>query len=178
MTLTLSDPQAARKTTTKRIEISNLGQVSGAFAAHLHTARPFPPAVMPREWAIDVRSHPSIRSGAWSRRTFRQQQSPIIRCCCHQLRSLVWIHSLAGTVSYSANLGRAQSSSVLSLFAMTKVDLRNEVGAIVDAFSSRVLSDHTTNIYGNVNYVKTFFQGTVIHVFDGPCRGGRMPSES
>ena len=94
MTLTLSDPQAARKTTTKRIEISNLGQVSGAFAAHLHTARPFPPAVMPREWAIDVRSHPSS-SGAWSRRTFRQKQSPIFRCCCHQLLSLVWIHSLA-----------------------------------------------------------------------------------
>jgi hypothetical protein len=66
------------------------------------------------------------------------------------------------------------------LFAIPKVDPRNEVGAIVHAVSNRVLSDHHTakNIYGNVNNVKTFFQGTVIHVFDGPCRGGRMPSES
>jgi hypothetical protein len=56
---------------------------------------------------------------------------------------------------------------------MTKVDLRNEVGAIVDAFSSRVLSDHTTNIYGNVNYVKTFLQGTSVNVFDRRAPGGK-----
>ena len=53
--------------------------------------------------------------------------------------------------------------SSLSLFAMPKVDPRNEVGAIVHAVSNRVLSDHTTkNIYGNVNNAKTFLQGTVI----------------
>jgi hypothetical protein len=61
------------------------------------------------------------------------------------------------------------------LFAIPKVDPRNEVGAIVHAVSNRVLSDHHTakNIYGNVNNVKTFFQGTVIHVFDGPMPGGK-----
>ena len=59
---------------------------------------------------------------------------------------------------------------VLSLFAMPKVDPRNEVGAIVHA----VLSDHTAkNIYDNVNYAKTFLQGTVINVFDGRTPGGK-----
>ena len=72
------------------------------------------------------------------------------------------------------------SKEVLSLFAMPKVDPRNEVGAIVHAVSNRVLSDHTAkNIFGNVNYAKTFLQGTVIHVFDGRTPGGGgMPSGS
>ena len=53
------------------------------------------------------------------------------------------------------------SKEVLSLFAMPKVNWRNEVGKIVRAVSNRVLSDHTAkNIYGNVNYAKTFLQGT------------------
>ena len=66
------------------------------------------------------------------------------------------------------------SKEVLSLFAMPKVDPRNEVGAIVHAVSNRVLSDHTAkNIYGNVNYAKTFLQGTVINVFDGRTPGGK-----
>jgi hypothetical protein len=57
---------------------------------------------------------------------------------------------------------------------MPKVDLRNEVGAIVHAVSNRVLSDHTTkNIYGNVNYAKTFLQGTVVNDFDGRAPGGK-----
>ena len=55
----------------------------------------------------------------------------------------------------------------------------NEVGAIVHAVLNRVLSNHTTkNIYGNVNYAKTFLQGTIINVFDGRTPGGRMPSGS
>jgi hypothetical protein len=63
---------------------------------------------------------------------------------------------------------------VLSLFAMPKVDPRNEVGAIVHAVSNRVLSDHTAkNIYGNVNYAKMFLQGTIVNVFDGRARGGK-----
>ena len=56
---------------------------------------------------------------------------------------------------------------------MPKVDPRNEVGAIVHAVSNRVLSDHTAkNIYGNVNYAKTFLQGTIINVYDGRTPGG------
>jgi hypothetical protein len=59
------------------------------------------------------------------------------------------------------------SKEVLSLFVMPKVDPRNKVGAIVHTVSNRVLSDNTAkNIYGNVNYAKTFLQGTVINVFD------------
>ncbi len=63
----------------------------------------------------------------------------------------------------------------LSLFAMpTKVDGRNEVGAIVHAVANRVLSDHTaTNIFGNVNYSKHFLQGTVVCVFNGCVPGGK-----
>ena len=69
-------------------------------------------------------------------------------------------------------LSSFQASSVLSLFA-TQVDPRNEVGTIVHAVLNRVLSDHSTkNIYGNVNYAKTFLQGTVIHVFDERTPGG------
>ena len=61
----------------------------------------------------------------------------------------------------------------LSLFVMPKVDPRNEVGVIVQAVSNRVLSDHTAkNIYGNVNYAKTFLQGTVMNVFEGRTPGG------
>jgi hypothetical protein len=47
------------------------------------------------------------------------------------------------------------------------------VGVIVQAVSNRVLSDHTVkNIYGNVNYAKTFLQGTVMNVFEGRTPGG------
>jgi hypothetical protein len=63
---------------------------------------------------------------------------------------------------------------------MPKVDPRNEVGAIVHAVANRVLSDHTAkNIYGNVNYAKTFLQGTVVNVFDGSrCTPKNLRSES
>ncbi len=62
----------------------------------------------------------------------------------------------------------------LSLFAMpTKVDGRNEVGAIVHAVANRVLSNHTAkNIFGNVNYSKHFLQGTIVGVFNGCAPGG------
>ena len=50
---------------------------------------------------------------------------------------------------------------------MPKVNPKNKVGAIVHTISNRVLSDHTAkNIYGNVNYAKTFLQGTVMLFFD------------
>ncbi len=69
--------------------------------------------------------------------------------------------------------------SSMSLFAMPKFDPRNEVGAIVHAISNRVLKDHTAkNIYGNVNYAKTFLQGTVMNVFEGHVTGGRLLSGS
>ena len=71
--------------------------------------------------------------------------------------------------------------SVLSIVIVcdAKFDLRNEVGAIVHTISNRVLSNHTVkNIYGNVNYVKTFFQGIIVNDFDGRAPGGRMPSGS
>jgi hypothetical protein len=62
---------------------------------------------------------------------------------------------------------------------MPKVNPRNKVGAIVHSVMNRVLSNHTRrNIYGNVNYAKTFIQGTVVNVFDGHMPGGRMPSGS
>ena len=64
--------------------------------------------------------------------------------------------------------------SSLSLFAMPKVDPRNEVGAIIHTISNRVLSDHAAkNIYGNINYAKMFLQGTVVNVFDGRAPGGK-----
>ena len=48
------------------------------------------------------------------------------------------------------------------------------MGVIVHAVSHRVLSDHTTkNIYGDVNYAKTFLQGTIANVFDGHAPGGK-----
>jgi hypothetical protein len=48
------------------------------------------------------------------------------------------------------------------------------VGAIVHAVWNRVLSVHTMkNIYGNVNYAKTFLQGTVINVFGRRTPGGK-----
>jgi hypothetical protein len=57
---------------------------------------------------------------------------------------------------------------------MPKVDPRNELGAILHAELNRVLSEHTgKNIYGNVNYAKTFLQGTVVNVFDGRAPGGK-----
>ena len=56
----------------------------------------------------------------------------------------------------------------------TKVDVRNEVGAIVHAVANKVLSNHTAkNIFGNVNYSKHFLQGTVVGVFDGRTPGGK-----
>ena len=56
----------------------------------------------------------------------------------------------------------------------TKKDLRNEVGAIVNAVANRALSDHTAkNIFGNVNYAKHFLQGTVVGFFDGRAPGGK-----
>ena len=68
-------------------------------------------------------------------------------------------------------LSSFRASSVSSLFAMPKVGVKNEVGAIVHTDSNRVLSDHTMkNIYGKVNYAKTFLQGTVF--FDGCAPGG------
>ena len=55
---------------------------------------------------------------------------------------------------------------------MPKVDPRNKVGAIVHTVSNRVLSNHTAkNIYGNVNYAKTFLQGTIMNVFEGHAPG-------
>jgi len=66
----------------------------------------------------------------------------------------------------------AQSS--LSLFAMPKVNPRNEVGAIIHAISNRVPGDHATkNIYGNVNYAKMILQGTVVNLFGGRAPGGK-----
>jgi hypothetical protein len=53
------------------------------------------------------------------------------------------------------------------------------VGAIVHTIANRALSDHTVkNIFGNVNYVKHYLQGTVVGFFDGRAPGGRMPSGS
>jgi hypothetical protein len=55
---------------------------------------------------------------------------------------------------------------------MLKVDLRNKVGVIVPAVLKIVLGNHTVkNVYGNVNYAKTFIQGTIVNVFDGPVPG-------
>jgi hypothetical protein len=57
---------------------------------------------------------------------------------------------------------------------MPKVNPRNEVGVIVHAVSKIVLGNHTAkNIYGNVNYAKTFMQSNVLNVFDGHVPGGR-----
>jgi hypothetical protein len=56
---------------------------------------------------------------------------------------------------------------------MPKVNLRNEVGVIVHNVSKIVLGNHTVkNIYGNVNYAKTFIQGTAVNVFDRRVPGG------
>jgi hypothetical protein len=71
----------------------------------------------------------------------------------------------------------ALSSIVLGIvivqYAMPKVNPRNEVGVIVHAVYKNVLGNHTTkNIYGNVNYAKTFIQGTVVIVFNGRLPGG------
>jgi hypothetical protein len=57
---------------------------------------------------------------------------------------------------------------------MPKVDPRNKVGMIAHAVLKIVLGIHTTkNIYGNVNYGKTFIQGTIMNVFDGRKPGGK-----
>jgi hypothetical protein len=57
---------------------------------------------------------------------------------------------------------------------MPKVDPRNDVGVIVHTISKIVLSIHTAkNMYGNVNYAKTFIQGTIMNVFDECKPGGK-----
>ena len=64
--------------------------------------------------------------------------------------------------------------SSFSLFAMPKVDPRNEVGMIIHSVSNRVPGDHAAkNIYGNVNYAKIILQGTVVNLFDGRVPGGK-----
>jgi hypothetical protein len=56
---------------------------------------------------------------------------------------------------------------------MPKVDRRNKVGVIVHTVSKNVLGNRTTkNIYGNVNYAKTFIQGTIVNIFEGHVLGG------
>jgi hypothetical protein len=48
-------------------------------------------------------------------------------------------------------------SLVSSLYPMPKVNPRNKVGVIVHPVSKNVLGNHATkNVYGNVNYAKTF----------------------
>jgi hypothetical protein len=55
---------------------------------------------------------------------------------------------------------------------MPKVNLRNKVGVIGHAVSKIVLGNHTAkNVYGNVNYAKTFIQGTIMNVFNGHVPG-------
>jgi hypothetical protein len=57
---------------------------------------------------------------------------------------------------------------------MPKVDLRNEVGMIVHAVSRNFLGNHTMkNVNGNLNYAKTFIQGTILNVIDGHVPGGK-----
>jgi hypothetical protein len=57
---------------------------------------------------------------------------------------------------------------------MPRVDPRIKVGVIVHAISKIVLDNHTAkNIYGNVNYAKTFTQGTIVNVFNGPVLRGK-----
>ncbi len=57
---------------------------------------------------------------------------------------------------------------------MPEVDPKNEVGVIVHAVLKIVLGNHTAKIiYGNVNYAKTFIQGTIMNVFDGCMPGGK-----
>ncbi len=47
------------------------------------------------------------------------------------------------------------------------------MGTIVRAISKNILGDRTgRNFYGNVNYAKTFIQGTVVNVFNGRVPGG------
>jgi hypothetical protein len=48
---------------------------------------------------------------------------------------------------------------------MPKVNPRNKVGVYVHAVSKIVLGNHNAkNIYGNVDYAKTFIQGTIVTV--------------
>jgi hypothetical protein len=57
---------------------------------------------------------------------------------------------------------------------MPKVNPRNKVGPIFHTVSNKFLSNHTPkNIHGNVNYAKTFLQGTVLNVFDRRTPGGK-----
>ncbi len=63
---------------------------------------------------------------------------------------------------------------VLSLYRMPKVNLRNKVGVIVHAVSKNFLGNHTANnVYGNVNFAKTFIQGMAVNVFNGGMPGGK-----
>jgi hypothetical protein len=60
------------------------------------------------------------------------------------------------------------SSLVLSLYLMQKVDPRNKLGVVVHTVSKKFLGNHTANnVYQNVNYAKTFIQGTIVSIFDG-----------
>ena len=82
----------------------------------------------------------------------------VMMCCAHLPQPPYLLSSFA--------------RSSLSLFAMQKVEPRNKLGAIVHAVLDRVLSNHAVkNIYVNVNYVKTFLQGTAMHVFEGFAPG-------
>jgi hypothetical protein len=57
---------------------------------------------------------------------------------------------------------------------MPKLNPRNEAGMIVHAISKIVLGIHTAkNVYGNINYGKTFIQGTIVNVFDEREPGGK-----
>jgi hypothetical protein len=61
------------------------------------------------------------------------------------------------------------------MLATLKVNPRNEVGVIVHVVSKILPCDHTAKSnYGNVNYAKTFIQGTVLNVFDKCMAGGKI----
>ena len=64
---------------------------------------------------------------------------------------------------------------LLSLLTMPmKKDPRDKEGTIVHALVKLALGEHTAkNIFGNVDYNKTFIQGTVMNVFDGCKPNGK-----
>jgi hypothetical protein len=58
-----------------------------------------------------------------------------------------------------------------------KKDPRDEKGVIVHALSKWAVGEHTArNIFGNVDYNKTFMEGTVVNVFDGHAMGAKNSS--
>jgi hypothetical protein len=58
-----------------------------------------------------------------------------------------------------------------------KKDPRDEEGVIVHALSKWAVGEHTAgNIFGNVDYNKTFMEGTVVNVFDGRATGAKNAS--